>query len=166
MALTIPKQTITGALSAIDIAAPVAVPMQLLVASVAMDTALQASFGIPMQSIFGIRPEISATIGIPAQQVQAEMFQPILAIPMQQVSAEVAAPLEVQGRRKALEQAGVIFVADTCVVVTPILPRLDGAVLMTNSGKFAHYGPGLIRRGVWFGGLGDCVESAVTGTPL
>lgn len=97
MALTIPKQAISGALSAIDIAAPVAMPMQLLTASVAMDTALQASFSIPMQDIFGIRPEISAVIGIPAQQVQAAMFQPVLAIPMQQVTAEVAVPLEVQG---------------------------------------------------------------------
>ena len=97
MPLTIPKQTITGSLSALDIAAPVAIPMQLLTASVAMDTALQASFSIPMQGIFGVRPEISATIGIPAQQVQAEMFQPVLAIPMQQVTAEVAVPLEVQG---------------------------------------------------------------------
>ena len=97
MALTVPKQTITGALSALDIAAPVAIPMQLLTASVAMDTALQASFSIPMQGIFGLRPEISAVIGIPAQQVQAEMFQPVLGIPMQQVSAEVAVPLEVQG---------------------------------------------------------------------
>ena len=97
MALTIPKQTITGALSALDIAAPVAIPMQLLTVSVAMDTALQASFSIPMQGIFGLRPEISAVIGIPAQQVQAEMFQPVLGIPMQQVSAEVAVPLEVQG---------------------------------------------------------------------
>ena len=97
MALTIPKQTITGALSALDIAAPVAIPMQLLTASVAMDTALQASFSIPMQGIFGVRPEVSAAIGIPAQQVQAEMLQPVLGIPMQQVTAEVAVPLEVQG---------------------------------------------------------------------
>ena len=37
---------------------------------------------------------------------------------------------------------GVVIVADTCVVVTPILPDLAGGVLMTNSGKFAHYAPG------------------------
>ena len=97
MALTIPKQTITGSLSVLGVSAPVAIPKQLLTASVAMDTALQASFSIPMQGIFGLRPEISAVIGIPAQQVQAEMFQPVLGIPMQQVSAEVAVPLEVQG---------------------------------------------------------------------
>ena len=97
MPLTIKKQTITGSLSVLGVSAPVAIPSQVLTASVAMDTALQASFSIPMQGIFGIRPEISATIGIPAQQVQAEMFQPVLGIPMQQVTAEVAVPLEVQG---------------------------------------------------------------------
>jgi predicted aconitase len=32
-----------------------------------------------------------------------------------------------------------------------------------DSGKFAHDGPGLIQRRVWFGALGECVESAVTG---
>lgn len=75
----------------------------------------------------------------------------------------VLAPLEAQGRRKALEQAGVIFVADTCVVVTPILPRLDGAVLMTNSGKFAHYAPGNTGYAVTYGSLSECVESAAAG---
>ena len=37
---------------------------------------------------------------------------------------------------------------------------------MTNSGKFAHYGPGLIKRGVHFGSTEDCVESAVLGRPV
>ena len=40
------------------------------------------------------------------------------------------------------KRSGVVIVADTCVVVTPILPDLPGGVLMTNSGKFAHYAPG------------------------
>jgi predicted aconitase len=34
---------------------------------------------------------------------------------------------------------------------------------MTNSGKYAHYGPGLSGRAVRFGSLADCVESALTG---
>jgi len=34
---------------------------------------------------------------------------------------------------------------------------------MTNSGKFAHYGPGLIGKGVYFGSLQDCVNSAIAG---
>ncbi|PTM42428.1 aconitase X catalytic domain-containing protein [Bosea sp. 124] len=75
----------------------------------------------------------------------------------------VLRPLEAQGRRAALEQAGVIFVVDTCVVVTPILPEIAGAVLMTNSGKFAHYAPGNTGYAVTYGSLAECVESAVTG---
>jgi predicted aconitase/predicted aconitase with swiveling domain len=76
------------------------------------------------------------------------------------------AELESDGRRKALEAAGVTIVADTCVVVTPILPDLAGAVLMTNSGKFAHYAPGNTGYGVLYGSLADCVESAVAGRPV
>jgi predicted aconitase len=75
----------------------------------------------------------------------------------------VLKPLEAQGRRAALEQAGVVFVVDTCVVVTPILPEIAGAVLMTNSGKFAHYAPGTTGYAVSYGSLGECVESAVAG---
>jgi predicted aconitase len=71
--------------------------------------------------------------------------------------------LQESGRRTALEQLGVIFVIDTCIVVTPILPKLEGAVLMTNSGKFAHYAPGNTGYGVIYGALEECVESAIAG---
>jgi predicted aconitase len=69
-------------------------------------------------------------------------------------------------RRAALERLGVVIVVDTCVVVTPILPDLAGGVLMTNSGKFAHYAPGNTGYGVVYGSLPECVESAVVGKPL
>jgi predicted aconitase len=62
----------------------------------------------------------------------------------------------------ALERAGVTLVADTCIVVTPILPA-GGGVLLTNSAKFAHYVPSLTGWSVRFGSLGECVESAVAG---
>jgi predicted aconitase len=68
-------------------------------------------------------------------------------------------------RRAALERAGVTFVADTCVVVTPILPERSG-ILMTNSGKFAHYAPGTTGYDVLYGSLAECVESATTGRPV
>ena len=55
---------------------------------------------------------------------------------------------------------------DTCVVVTPVLPVIDGAVLMTNSGKFAHYAPGNTGYAVIYASLADCVESAVAGRPV
>ena len=70
--------------------------------------------------------------------------------------------LERRGDLHVLREAGVEIVADTCVVVTPILPE-SGSVLMTNSGKFAHYGPSNTGYDVVYGSLEDCVESAVSG---
>ncbi|MGX5733962.1 aconitase X [Bosea thiooxidans] len=97
-------------------------------------------------------------------EVERRMAGRRLAIPLYaNTGRHVLAPLEAQGRRRALEDAGVVFVVDTCVVVTPILPELDGAVLMTNSGKFAHYAPGNTGYAVTYGSLGECVESAVAG---
>lgn len=55
-----------------------------------------------------------------------------------------------------------IVVTDTCTYLTPILERLDGAV-MTNSGKWAYYAPGNIGVQVAFGSLDDCVVSAGAG---
>ena len=74
--------------------------------------------------------------------------------------------LEAGGARARLEASGITIVADTCIVVTTILPDLSGAVLMTNSGKFAHYAPGNTGYAVLYGMLEDCVESAVTGRPV
>ncbi|HWA46445.1 MAG TPA: aconitase X catalytic domain-containing protein [Hypericibacter adhaerens] len=74
----------------------------------------------------------------------------------------VVAELERRRRLTSLEQAGVTVVADTCVVVAPILPARAG-VLMTNSGKFAHYTPANTGYEVVYGSLADCVSSAVTG---
>jgi predicted aconitase len=78
----------------------------------------------------------------------------------------VVAALDRDGRRKRLEGLGVVVVADTCIVVTPILPSLTNGVLMTNSGKFAHYAPGNTGYGVVYASLADCVESAVAGRPV
>ncbi len=74
----------------------------------------------------------------------------------------VRAVLEHQGRIAALEEAGVEIVVDTCIVVTPILPE-RGGVLMTNSGKFAHYGPANTGYEAVYGSLADCVASAEAG---
>lgn len=74
--------------------------------------------------------------------------------------------IEANGMRGALEACGVTVVADTCVVVTPILKNMTGGVLMTNSGKFAQYAPGNTGYGVLFGSLAECVESAILGRPV
>lgn len=66
-----------------------------------------------------------------------------------------------------IERFGARFSTDTCLCMLnePMLAASTGAV-MTNSGKFAHYGPGLINRGVYFGGLDDCVRSAIAARPM
>ena len=82
-------------------------------------------------------------------------------------SRSTVGALESGGHLGALAAAGVDIVTDTCIVVTPILPPMSasgvGGVLMTNSGKFAHYAPALTGYQVVFGSLGDVVESAVAG---
>jgi predicted aconitase len=70
--------------------------------------------------------------------------------------------LDAAGARRALEAAGVVLVVGTCVVVAPILRQSEG-VLMTNSGKFAHYAPSTVQHEVVYGSLSDCVRSAETG---
>jgi hypothetical protein len=54
------------------------------------------------------------------------------------------------------------IVADTCIVVTPILPANTG-LLLTNSGKFAHYTRPNTGAEVLYGSLTDCAETAVAG---
>jgi predicted aconitase len=70
--------------------------------------------------------------------------------------------LQQRGWLERLRAAGVQVIVDTCVVVTPIV-RSRGGVLMTNSGKFAHYSPGNIGLQVVYGGLEECVRSAAAG---
>jgi len=47
-------------------------------------------------------------------------------------------------------------------VVTPILPA-TGGLLLTNSGKFAHYTRPNTGYDVLYGSLADCAETAVAG---
>jgi predicted aconitase/predicted aconitase with swiveling domain len=63
-----------------------------------------------------------------------------------------------------LETFGVQFVTDTCwcMLGEPVIPP-TARNLMTNSGKYAHYAPGLVGRRVHFASLAECVESACTG---
>ncbi|MBX3578245.1 MAG: aconitase X catalytic domain-containing protein [Rhizobiaceae bacterium] len=90
-----------------------------------------------------------------------------LAVPLHACTGRhVVEALDAAGRRRALEAQGVVVVADTCVVVTPILPEMTAGVLMTNSGKFAHYAPGNTGYGVIYASTADCVESAVIGKPI
>lgn len=71
--------------------------------------------------------------------------------------------LEREGLLGALADANITLVADTCVVVAPILPDIKGATLLTNSGKFAHYTRPNTGYDVVFGSLSDVAESAAAG---
>lgn len=100
-------------------------------------------------------------------QLEAAMAGRKLKVPLYACTGRhVLKYLEEGQRRQQLEQSGVVIVADTCVVVTPILPDKPDAILMTNSGKFAHYAPGNTGYGVVYGSLAECVESAVSGRVL
>ncbi len=71
------------------------------------------------------------------------------------------------GSIRILENFGVQFITDTCwcMISDPLIPP-DAKTLMTNSGKYAHYGPALVQRGIHFGTLPDCVAAACTGTHI
>lgn len=71
--------------------------------------------------------------------------------------------LRTEGVIERLSSRGVIVVVDTCIVVTPVLPAKAG-VLVTNSGKFAHYAPPNTGYDVVFATLNECIESAVRGS--
>lgn len=70
--------------------------------------------------------------------------------------------LQNEGELAGMDAFNLIPVTDTCTYVTSVLERLDG-VVMTNSGKWAHYAPGNISVSVAFGDLEDCVRSAAAG---
>ncbi len=51
---------------------------------------------------------------------------------------------------------------DTCILATPMLHRSLRS-MMTTSGKFAYYSPGMLNVQVTYGTLQECVASAVAG---
>ena len=77
---------------------------------------------------------------------------------------DTLAAARADGTVARLEAAGVQVVPDICwcSISEPVFPP-SAKVLMTNSGKYAHYAPGLSGRAVRFGSIADCVEAAVIG---
>jgi predicted aconitase/predicted aconitase with swiveling domain len=68
------------------------------------------------------------------------------------------------GIAQPIEAFGFRLVTDTCwcMIEEPAIPRGPGG-LLTNSGKYVHYGPGLTGRRVRFAGLAACIDAAATG---
>ncbi|CAJ1893751.1 unnamed protein product [Cylindrotheca closterium] len=66
----------------------------------------------------------------------------------------------------ALRDFGISFVNDTCwcmLLQPPMIPTNPEATILTNSGKYAHYGPGLTERKFRLASMAECVDAAVTG---
>lgn len=63
-----------------------------------------------------------------------------------------------------ITQFGARFSTDICLCMLneQMVPN-HVKVVMTNSGKFAHYGPGLVNKKVQFGTTEECVRAAVEG---
>jgi len=70
--------------------------------------------------------------------------------------------LEDSDAAQKLRRRGVEIITDTCTYITPIMKQTAGLV-MTNSGKWAHYAPANVGVDVAFGSLRECVLSAVRG---
>lgn len=66
------------------------------------------------------------------------------------------------GWLEPLERFGGRVTVDTCILATPMLPKSVKRI-MTSSGKYAQYSPGLLDVEVAFGSLEDCVASAEAG---
>lgn len=77
----------------------------------------------------------------------------------------VIALAKADGTWKILTDAGVQIIPDLCwcSITEPIFPPKTRAV-MTNSGKYAHYGPGLSGRAMRFGSTNDCAAAAISGS--
>ena len=77
---------------------------------------------------------------------------------------DILSQAQSEGLVARLEASGVRLIPDLCwcSIVEPVFPR-GARTLMTNSGKYAHYAPGLSGRNVRFGSLSDCAAAARTG---
>jgi predicted aconitase len=112
------------------------------------------AFGSPHCSLAECR-EIAAQVDGKKAASEVEVFVT--------TSRAVRDLLERSGDLDRLSRFGAKVTADTCIVVSPLV-RPSARLLMTNSGKYAHYAPGLLRLEAVFGSTEECLASAVAGT--
>ena len=116
---------------------------------------------------FGVRGVIFMPVTTPQQKIHktrtfgGEMIEIVMT---GDYFDDTLAAARADGTAGRLEAAGVQVVPDICwcSISEPVFPP-STKVLMTNSGKYAHYAPGLSGRAVRFGSIADCVDAAVTG---
>ncbi|MFK7993363.1 MAG: aconitase X [Granulosicoccus sp.] len=82
------------------------------------------------------------------------------------IGRDILNEVEQSGVLAQLEALGAQIVPDICwcSISRPLFP-VNARTVMTNSGKYAHYGPGLSGCEVLFGSLSDCADTATTGRP-
>ncbi len=78
-------------------------------------------------------------------------------------SRRVKEELRRLGILSKLTERGVLVCADTCIVVSPIVRTLGIKVVMTNSGKAAHYLRRMHGIDVVLGDLRDCIREVCSG---
>jgi predicted aconitase/predicted aconitase with swiveling domain len=111
------------------------------------------AIGSPHASLAEMRAFADALCG-------ARVAVPAIVTAGRQMIADATA----EGVVDRLQGAGVQILPDLCwcSISTPVFPP-DTRTLMTNSGKYAHYGPALTGCAVRFGGLAACADAARTG---
>lgn len=114
-----------------------------------LDNVDLVSIGCPHASLEEIR-EIAGRIG--GRRLATRLWVTTARATKERVPEAVA----------AIEAAGGLVVADTCLVVAPI-EELGVRRLATNSAKAAFYAPGHSHVEVRFGPLSQCLEAALTG---
>ena len=75
---------------------------------------------------------------------------------------DLLAVAEARGIAGRLQAAGAELLVDTCSYLAPVLRRTDGAV-MTDSAKWAWYGPSNVGARTVLGSSTECIRSAVAG---
>jgi len=111
------------------------------------------SLGTPHFSLEEFRALVSLIAGFrPAEDVHVYV----------NTNRETYAALEAFDMLSQIQRAGLTVVTDTCTYVTAII-RPDKGVVMTNSGKWAHYAPANLGVDVAFGTLEECLLSAAAG---
>jgi hypothetical protein len=80
------------------------------------------------------------------------------------IGRDVLSQVIEEGILEKLKRAGVQVISDICwcSITEPIFPH-NTSVIMTNSGKYAHYANGLTGRKTRFGSLEDCAKTAQSG---
>jgi len=119
--------------------------------------------GAPLQAVCVGTPHASQA---EVARIAAALDGDLVRVPVYvNIGRDTLAALDERGEAQPLRDAGVTFVTDTCTYVTPLVREVRGLV-MTSSAKWAYYAPGNVGVEVAFGGLEECIRSAVRGEVL